>query len=79
MALIGAAGRQPARGRVRGDGRRGGSGIRPQLKAETPSRWRQLIAGGYVTPYELDEFYALLQDDTFRDLAPALVQSWGRK
>lgn len=32
-----------------------------------------------MTPYELDEFYALLQDDTFRDLAPALVQSWGRK
>ncbi|MFG2121785.1 methyltransferase domain-containing protein [Streptomyces sp. NPDC048710] len=39
----------------------------------------QLLAGGYVTPYELDEFYALLCDDTFWDLAPALVQSWGYK
>ncbi|MFG1666242.1 class I SAM-dependent methyltransferase [Streptomyces sp. Y7] len=35
----------------------------------------QLIAGGHVTPYELDEFYALLHDDAFWDLAPALVQS----
>lgn len=39
----------------------------------------QLVAGGYVTRYELDEFHALLQDETFWDLAPALVQSWGRK
>lgn len=40
---------------------------------------QQLLAGGYVTPYELDEFYSLLRDETFWDLAPALVQSWGRK
>lgn len=31
------------------------------------------------SPYELDEFHALLRDDTFWGLAPALVRAWGRK
>ncbi|WP_051812845.1 class I SAM-dependent methyltransferase [Streptomyces sp. NRRL S-340] len=38
-----------------------------------------LLSGGYVTPHELEEFHALLGDGDFWDLAPALVQSWGRK
>ncbi|MFC9059516.1 class I SAM-dependent methyltransferase [Streptomyces sp. NPDC057074] len=67
----------------------GANTVTQNLRGGTPLAdfWRltvdmsrdQLIAGGYVLPSDLDEFYALLRDDTFWDLAPALVQSWGRK
>ncbi|MFF5014234.1 class I SAM-dependent methyltransferase [Streptomyces sp. NPDC001165] len=58
---------------------RGGTRLADFWRLTVDMSREQLLAGGYVTPYELDEFYALLCDDTFWDLAPALVQSWGYK
>ncbi|MFF4040818.1 methyltransferase domain-containing protein [Streptomyces sp. NPDC001816] len=58
---------------------RGGTRLADFWRLTVDMSREQLLGGGYVTPYELDEFYALLCDDTFWDLAPALVQSWGYK
>ncbi|MER7565433.1 methyltransferase domain-containing protein [Streptomyces sp. NPDC097941] len=58
---------------------RGGTPLADFWRLTVDMSREQLIAGGYVTPYELDEFYGLLRDDTFWDLAPALVQAWGHK
>ncbi|GAA1890127.1 hypothetical protein [Streptantibioticus ferralitis] len=58
---------------------RGGNRLADFWRLTVDISREQLIAGGYVTPYELDEFHALLRDDDFRDLALALGQSWGHR
>jgi SAM-dependent methyltransferase len=58
---------------------RGGTPLADFWRLTVDMSRERLIAGGHVTPYELEEFHDMLRDDTFWDLAPALVQAWGRK
>ncbi|MEU9522249.1 class I SAM-dependent methyltransferase [Streptomyces sp. NPDC048224] len=58
---------------------RGGTPLADFWRLTVDMSYDRLIAGGHLTTGELGDFYALLKDPGFWDLAPALVQAWGRK
>ncbi|WP_328312637.1 methyltransferase domain-containing protein [Streptomyces sp. NBC_00442] len=58
---------------------RGGTALADFWRLTVDMSRERLLAGGYLTEEELTAFYDLLNDGAFWDLAPALVQSWGRK